>query len=386
MLRRTDKNPISEWWWTVDRLLFALVLTLIFIGIVLSLAASPPVAERLGLSSFHFVIRHLIFVVPALCVLVVTSVLKPEHLRRLALLAFIGALILTALTLFIGLEAKGATRWLHVGPFSIQPSEILKPSLIVIAAWLFAEGGRRPDMPGHLLACLILLPAVGLLVLQPDFGQTMLIVATWGALFFMAGMSWLWIAVFGILGAGGLVLAYQMLPHVTQRIDRFLDPSSGDTFQTDRAIDSFRNGGWFGTGPGEGTVKHILPDSHTDFIFAVAGEEYGALFGLLIVAMFALLVIRGLARAYREEDAFVRYATAGLSILIGLQATINLCVNLSLLPAKGMTLPFISYGGSSLISAAFTMGMILSLTRRRPQTVALKSTPRELILAEDAPA
>ncbi len=383
MLRRTDKNPLAEWWWTVDRLLIGLVLALLFTGLVLSFAASPAIAEKHGLPSFHFVIRQAFFMAPAIAVLMVTSLLKPAQIRRVALVVFVIMLAMTAATLFIGFEAKGARRWLYIGGLSIQPSEFLKPAFVVITAWLFAEGVRRPDMPGTLLACGLLLPVVGVLVLQPDFGQTMLLTIVWGALFFMAGMSWVWIVFFGTLGIGGIVGSYYTVSHVKRRIDSFLDPGSSDTYQTDRAIESFVNGGWFGRGPGEGVVKNALPDSHTDFIFAVAGEEFGAIFCLLIVAAYAGLVIRGLAQAYRDDDLFRRLATGGLCILIGLQATINMAVNLSLMPAKGMTLPFISYGGSSLVSMAFAMGMVLALTRRRAQAIALRSAPRETLAYEE---
>lgn len=384
MLRRTDKNPIANWWWTVDRLMFGAALLLIFLGVVLSFASSPAVAERLGLDSLHFVIRHAAFVPPAIAVLVATSLMRPDQVRRIAFLVFVAALILTVATLFIGTEAKGAKRWLYVAGFSLQPSEFLKPAFVVVAAWLFAEGQHRPDMPGTLLACVLLGPVIGLLVMQPDFGQTLLITCTWGAMFFMAGMSWVWIVVFGALGLGGILAAYLTTPHVASRIDRFLNPGAHDTYQIDRAIEAFVSGGWFGRGPGEGTVKQALPDSHTDFIFAVAGEEFGAVLCLVIVAVFGFVVLRGLARAYREEDPFLRLAASGLTILIGLQATINMAVNLSLIPAKGMTLPFISYGGSSLVSVAFSMGVVLALTRRRPQAIALRNAPRAMILGGEA--
>ena len=383
MLRRTDRNPLAEWWWTVDRLLIGLVIALMFIGLVLSFAASPAIADRHGLPSFHFAIRQAVFMAPALAIIILTSLMSSDRIRRIAFITFGIMLVLTALTLFAGFEAKGAKRWLYIGSMSIQPSEFLKPAFVVLSAWLFAEGVKRPDMPGTLLACGPILPVVGILILQPDFGQTMLITIVWGALFFMAGMSWIWIVVFGGLGAGGIVAAYLTVSHVRNRIDGFLNPEATDTYQTDRAVESFLNGGWFGQGPGEGVIKNILPDSHTDFIFAVAGEEFGVIFCLAIVAVYAALVVRGLAQAYREEDLFRRLAVAGLSILIGLQATINMAVNLSLMPAKGMTLPFISYGGSSLISMAFAMGMVLGLTRRRPQAIALRSAPRGALLAEE---
>jgi len=386
MFRRTDKHVFANWWWTVDKLLLAAILALMFIGIILSLAASPAVAERLGLESFHFVIRHAIFLVPAFLVLIGTSLLDARQIRRLALFMFVLALGLTAATLFIGMEAKGAKRWLYFAGFSLQPSELLKPAFVVVAAWFFAEGIRKPEMPGAVLATLLLIPVIGVLIMQPDFGQTFLVLMAWGALFFMSGMSWVLIAGFAGMSALGLFAAYMTVPHVARRIERFINPESGDSFQTERAIDSFLNGGWLGRGPGEGTVKEILPDSHTDFIFAVAGEEFGVIFCLAIVAIFCFVLMRGLVRARQEDDLFVRLAAAGLIMLIGFQAIINMGVNLSLLPAKGMTLPFISYGGTSLLAVSFAMGMVLGLARRRPRSIQLWSADREVLLAGERAA
>ncbi|WP_436637890.1 putative lipid II flippase FtsW [Microbaculum sp. FT89] len=368
MFSRTDERLIARWWWTVDRVLLGAILALILGGLVLSLAASPPVAQRLGLDYFHFVKRHAMFVVPAIAVMIGVSMMSPRRIRRSALVVFAVGIVLMALTLWIGPEVKGARRWISIGGIALQPSEFVKPAFVVLVAWAFSERMKRPDMPGNLMAILLLSAFVGLLVPQPDFGQTMLAVLVWGALFFAAGMSWLWIVTLGGLGVGGLVTAYTFVPHVRGRIDRFLDPESGDTFQIDTAIESFVRGGWLGRGPGEGTVKQSLPDSHTDFIFAVTAEEFGILVCLIIVAAFAFIVLRGLTQALKESDPFVKLAVTGLIVLFGLQSVINMAVNLQLMPAKGMTLPFVSYGGSSILSLAYGMGMVLGLTRRRPQT------------------
>jgi cell division protein FtsW len=286
--------------------------------------------------------------------------------RRLALAVAGIGFVMLAMTLVIGAEVKGATRWINVAGLSIQPSEFVKPAFIVLSAWLFAEATKRPDVPGNLLSIALYGLFVALLILQPDIGQTILVTAVWGMMFFMAGLSWGWIMGFGILGSGGIVSAYLFVPHVTKRVDRFLDPSSGDSFQTDTALQAFSNGGLFGLGPGEGEIKRILPDAHSDFIFAVVGEEFGILACMVLVALFAFIVLRGLNRCFNETDPFRRLATAGLIGMIGFQAVINMGVNVNLLPAKGMTLPFISYGGSSLISMAFAMGLVLALTRKRP--------------------
>jgi cell division protein FtsW len=275
--------------------------------------------------------------------------------------------VLVALTPYFGAEIKGARRWLVILGMNIQPSEFLKPAFVVLIAWLFGESAKRPEMPANTLALLLLIVVVALLVIQPDFGQTMLIAMVWSALFYMAGMRFIWVLGLGAFASAGLTVAFFTVPHVAQRINRFIDPASGDTFNIDIATESFIRGGWFGRGPGEGTIKRILPEGHTDFVFAVAAEEFGVVLCLILVSLFAFIVIRSLTRAMRTEDPFVRFAAAGLSILFGVQSAINMAVNLHLIPAKGMTLPFISYGGSSLISLAYGMGMLIALTRERPR-------------------
>ena len=367
MISRAERTLVGEWWWTVDRLLLAALAVLMMAGIVLSLAASPPVAERLGLNLFHFVNRQMFFAVVAVPVLVFVSFLTPRQVRRVALVAFAFGYVCLIATLFFGAEVKGSRRWLSIAGIGFQPSEIVKPAFVILVAWLFAEGTKRRDMPGHALAVALLLAVIAPLVLQPDVGQTLLVSAVWAALFFLAGLSWFWVLGLGGVGITGIVIAYHEVPHVTQRINRFLDPESGDTFQVDRAIESFVSGGWFGKGPGEGTVKRVLPDAHTDFVFAVTAEEFGVLVCLAILAVYCFVVLRGLARARREEDPFVRFAVAGLAMLFGLQALINMGVNVHILPAKGMTLPFISAGGSSLVSLAFGMGLLIALMRERPR-------------------
>lgn len=368
MLSRAERSYFTDWWWTVDKWFIGALSALMVLGVVLTLAGSPAVAERLGLPAFHFVNRQLLYLAPAIVLLVATSFLPPRLVRRAALFVFIVGMAGVMAALFFGLEVKGARRWI-VG---IQPSEFVKPAFVVLAAWAFSEGARRNDVPGNLVAIFLLPVTIVPLVLQPDFGQTMLISVVWAALFFMAGLHWFWVAGIGGIGAAGVLAAYHTLHHVRERIDRFLDPANGpgtsDTFQVDIATESFLSGGWFGKGPGEGTYKRILPDSHTDFIFAVTAEEFGIIACILIVTIFAFIVLRGLILSSRNEDPFCRFATAGLVVLFGLQSTINMAVNLSLIPAKGMTLPFISYGGSSLLSLALGMGFLIAVTRRRPRS------------------
>ena len=366
MVSRADRSSFSEWWWTVDRYLLGGILVLLVVGIILSLAGSPPVAERLGYDSLHFFKRHLAFFLPAVAVLIATSFLSARGARRAAMAVLVVSILLMLATLFIGYEVKGARRWISLAGLSLQASEFMKPAFVVVVAWLFAESRTRTDIPGNIFAFMLLAIVVFLLVFEPDFGQTMLIVIAWGALFFMAGMSWFWIAGIGAGAASLAVGAYIMMPHVAHRIDRFISPESGDTFQIDKALGSILRGGWFGQGPGEGIVKRVLPDAHTDFIFAVLAEEFGIIACLALVVVFAVIVFRALSVSARTPDPFVRLAAAGLAVLFGVQAVINMAVNLNLIPAKGMTLPFISYGGSSMIAVAFGMGLLLAFTRRRP--------------------
>ena len=364
-LSRANKSQLAEWWWTIDRWTVLAILALIALGVVFTLAASPAVANRLSLDTFHFVYRQAVFLVPALLIMFGVSFCDARQVRRLAGLVFFGGLVLMLGTLLIGPEIKGATRWLSFGRFSLQPSEFVKPAFVILAAWMFAEGARTKRVPGVAIALLLYAMFVTLLVLQPDFGQASLVTLVFGGLFFMVGISWVWIVGLGALGIGAAMAAYRMVPHVASRVDRFMDPASGDTYQIDRAMEAVQAGGLFGMGPGEGSVKLILPDAHTDFVFAVATEEFGVLAGLIIIGLFAFIVIRTLVRALEETDLFVQLAVSGLTLLIGAQALINLSVNLNLMPAKGMTLPFISYGGSSLLALALATGMLLSLTRRR---------------------
>lgn len=366
MLSRLDRSPVTKWWWTVDRWFLAAFLTLMGLGIVLSFAASPAVAERIGLDSFHFATRQIVYMIPAVLAMLAVSFLTARQIRRFSLIMLGVMLLMMVAVLFVGVQVKGAHRWLSLAGVSIQPSEFLKPAFVVICAWLFAEHRRQPDIPGNFFAMILLIVVVALLLAQPDVGQTILVLGTWGVMFFMAGMPWFWIVVIGGIGVAGAVGAYTVFDHVAGRIDRFLT-GEGDTFQVDMGLEAIINGGWFGVGPGEGTSKRLIPDSHADFVFSVAGEEFGIALCLVIMALFAFIVLRGLMTALKEEDDFTRFAVAGLVVVFGFQSIINMGVNLQLMPAKGMTLPFISYGGSSLIAVATSMGMVLALTRRRPE-------------------
>src|SRR6202034_761913 len=326
MLSREQRTPLSEWWWTVDRLQLGAILALMLAGIILSLAASPPVATRIALDPFHFFTRHVLFLLPSFIVMIAVSFLSPRQIRRTALIVFAVSVVLIVVTLLIGPEVKGSRRWITLLGVNIQASECAKPAFVVLAAWLFAESARRPEMPATSMALMLLLTLVSLLVMEPDFGQTMLILMVWGSLFFIAGMRMIWVIRLAGAAGVGLFTAYLFVPHVAGRIKRFMNPASGDTSQVDTAMEAFSNGGWFGLGPGEGIAKRSLPDSHTDFVFAVAAEEFGIILCLVLLALFAFIVIRALSRAYATEDMFSRFAASGLAVMFGVQAAINMSV------------------------------------------------------------
>ncbi len=367
MISRADRSSVAKWWWTIDLYFLGGFLGLMGLGVILSFAASPAVAERIGLQPYHFVERQALFMIPAFIAMIAVSFLDDRQVRRLALAQLAFSVLAMIAVLFIGIEVKGSHRWLQVAGMTVQPSEFMKPAFVVICAWLFAERARHPEIPGNLMATILFGIVMALLVAQPDLGQTMLVTATWGTMFFMAGMPWLWIILMLGVVASGAFGAYTFFPHVAARIDKFLT-GEGDTFQIDTGREAIIRGGWFGQGPGEGSVKRILPDSHTDYIFSVAAEEFGILFCLVIALLFGFIVMRGLRFALRERDEFTRLAVAGLVVSFGFQSIINIGVNLQLLPAKGMTLPFISYGGSSLVAMAISMGFVLALTRTKPRS------------------
>ncbi|WP_142848731.1 putative lipid II flippase FtsW [Telmatospirillum sp. J64-1] len=369
---RTDTSILGEWWWTVDRWLLAALAALIAVGAMLILAASPAVAERIGADSFHFVRRQFMFLPLCIVVMLAVSLLSPRGVRRLAAIGLLAAILLMILTLLIGPEIKGATRWINIAGISLQPSEFAKPFFAVVAAWMFAEARESNAFPGNMIACGLYAVVASLLLLQPDVGMTLVLSAVFFAQFFLAGLPLALVVICIMAGVAGVIGAYQSFPHVASRVDRFLDPSSGDSYQVATAMQAFKKGGFFGLGPGEGRVKAVLPDAHTDFIMAVAGEEFGLILCLVVVGLFAFIVLRGFARMLHEDNLFVLLAGAGLLVQFGLQAVINMGSTLHLMPTKGMTLPFISYGGSSLLALAIAMGMVLALSRRRFGTGGLQ--------------
>ena len=364
---RTDRSRLGVWWWTVDRWLLGAAAILIGVGVMLSFGSSPAAAGRIGLSDpFHFALRQAFYGGVSAIILVVVSALSPRDIRRIAFAVYIGAILVMIALPILGHEAKGATRWLQIGGFSLQPSEFMKPALIVLVSWMFAEAQKGEGVPGVSIAFGLYGLAVVLLLLQPDVGQTVLITVAFGAAFFMAGVPFAWIIGLGAAAATGLVAIYFTFGHVAARVHKFLSPDTADTHQIDRAAEAIAAGGLFGRGPGEGVMKRHVPDLHTDFIYSVAAEEYGMVFSLALIALFGFLVVRGLYRAMKLQDSFEQVSAAALFVLIGQQAFINVAVNLTMSPTKGMTLPFISYGGSSMIAMGLTMGLALALTRRRP--------------------
>ncbi len=365
---RNNTSSLGRWWWTVDRWTLAALTALIAVGAMLTFAASPSVAHRIGLEPLYFVRRQLMYMPMAAAIMIGVSLLSVRDIRRLAAIVLVIGVLFMALTPFVGMEIKGAKRWIALGPLSLQPSEFVKPAFAVIAAFLFSSERLRAGIPGNLISICLYFLIVLLLVRQPDFGMIVVISVVWFSQFFLAGLPFLWVAGFGALGVVGGIGAYVTFPHVASRVDRFLDPASGDTYQVSTALQAFASGGWFGRGPGEGSVKTIIPDAHSDFVFAVAGEEFGLFACLLIVCLFAFVVLRGFTKLLKESDLFVLLATGGLLTQFGLQAFINMASTLSLMPTKGMTLPFISYGGSSLLALAFAMGMVLGFLRRRSAT------------------
>ena len=363
---RTDESLFGRWWWTVDRWMIAAIIAILALGAILALAASPAVAERIGLDTFYFAQRQFIVLPFVLIVMFAVSLLNRSGVRQLAVICFGLAVLFMIYTLVDGTKIKGAIRWVTFASFSIQPSEFVKPSFAIIGAWMFSAWRLKEDFPGYMVAVGLYLTVVALLLMQPDVGMAILVSVVWGTQFFLAGLPMLLVLVIGIVFICGGFVAYFNFEHVQSRIDRFFDPASTEAYQVMRSLEAFRNGGVFGRGPGEGHVKEVLPDAHADFIFAVAGEEFGLMMTLLIVGLFLFVVLRGFGRAFKETDLFVQLAVAGLLVQLGLQAIINMASTLNLMPTKGMTLPFVSYGGSSMMALAIGLGMVLALTRERP--------------------
>ncbi len=363
MIARTDESLFGRWWWSVDRPMLAVLAPIMIIGVAALTAAGPAAADRLRIANdFHFPLRQAMFLGPAILLMIGVSFLTPLQARRAGVLLFAGAVVLLLFTLLFAGEVNGAKRWLDLGVMTLQPSEFAKPGFVIAAAWMMAEGARDRAFPGGLISLGLYLTFSALLLMQPDVGQWILVTGVWALMFFIAGWSWTWIATLGGFGMFALGGAYMVSDHVARRIDGFLNPETAETYQVDRALETIANGGVIGRGDAA-AVKGYLPDAHTDFIFAAATEDFGLVLGLVIIALFATFVVRALVVAGRQKSVFSQIAVSGLAAMIGFQAIINIGVNLRALPAKGMTLPFISYGGSSLLATGVAVGLLIALTR-----------------------
>lgn len=365
MFGRHNRNIFSAWWWTLDRLTLIAVILIMAISAIMIATASPAVAERIGLEPSYFVKRQLIFLVISIAIITLFSLFPVSWIKKISIYGFLFFLFCMILVLFFGTEIKGARRWISILGFSLQPSEFIKPFFAVLTGWILSKRYSSEDFPAFKVAILLYGVVIILLFLQPDFGMIVTISCIWGGQLFLAGLSFIWILVMSVSAVIGILIAYMLLPHVAQRINNFLDPSLSENYQINKSIAAFINGGLIGKGPGEGVVKQYLPDSHTDFIFAVIAEEMGAITCLLVIALYAFIVIRGLVRISNQVDLFAAYSVLGLIIIFGIQSIVNIGVSMHLLPTKGMTLPFISYGGSSMLAVSIAMGMILSLTKKQ---------------------
>jgi cell division protein FtsW len=363
-LSRADNSLLGRWWWSVDRWTLGAIGTLIGFGYIMMLAASPAVAERIGTSRETFILKQVVFLAIAGVIVVLVSLLSPRDIKRLAIAGCLIALALTAATMVMGVEIKGARRWISLPGMTVQPSEFLKPCFAIVTAWLLSEGRKSPRFPGMSIAFVVFVLILMLLKSQPDIGMLAVVTVVFLAQLYINGLPLVLVGVALAMIGGGSVMAFTLFPHVRSRVTRFWD-GTGDNYQVTTAMEAFGNGGLMGRGPGEGHVKDVLPDAHADFVFAVAGEEFGMLICVVILAVFAFIVLRGLLRLLREQDHFVVLSCTGLVTGFGLQAFVNMASTLRLIPTKGMTLPFISYGGSSVIAVALGMGMLLALTRRR---------------------
>lgn len=363
--RRKSTNALGIWWWNVDRTIFGCVAFLMVLGAVAVFASGPWVARRIGADQFHFIERQALFLMISMVLVIVFSLLNEVTIKAVAIYGFAGSIVLMLLALAFGPETNGAKRWIALGGFSLQPSEFVKPFLFVLSAALLSARYEQGRAKGFINALALFMLTIGILAMQPDMGMTVTVISVMMAQFFMAGLPLYFFFALLVIAMIGMYAAYELLPHFEKRINIFLSPEKGDTYQVDKSLEAFQNGGFFGVGPGEGVVKKVLPDSHTDFVFAVLGEEFGAITCMLVIALFAFIVIKVLYKVSQEKDWFTMLALTGIVTEIGVHAVINIGVSLHLLPTKGMTLPFISYGGSSSMGFAIAVGMLLALTRKK---------------------
>jgi len=368
MPRPAGEPILPRWWRTVDKVTMLVVFALFGIGILLGFAASVPLAEDNNLQPYYYVTRQLVLGLAGMGLMIALSMITPIQVRRLGVLGFVLAGLAVAALPIVGTDlGKGAVRWINFGFTTLQPSEFLKPGFVILSAWLIASAQDLNGPPGRLISAMIAALIAVVLALQPDYGQAALVVFSWGVIYFVAGAPMRLMSVLVAAASAGLYFAYNLSDHVAHRINGYLSSEVDPRSQIGYATNAIQEGGFFGVGIGEGQVKWTLPDAHTDFIIAVAAEEYGLMLVLVIIALYGTLVLRAFWRLAGERDPFARYAGIGLAAILGVQAMVNMGVAVRLLPAKGMTLPFISYGGSSILAASITMGLLLALTRARPQ-------------------
>ena len=375
---RLSNHPLVRWWWSLDRWTVILVLAIMVFGAAVITTASSGVARGYNVDAYYFARRQFVFLLSALPLMVTFSMLNSKGMKQISLILFAIATLGVVATLFVGTDVKGASRWINVGGFSLQPSEFLKPAFVVLTAWLMSSDQGESRLRGFFISAALLGVLSILFLLQPNFGMFVVVSCVWFGQMFMVGLPWqilggLMSLVLMVMGTG-----YMLLPHVRSRIHRFLDPNSGDTYQIDRAMEAFFSGGFTGRGPGEGIIKQVLPDAHTDFIFAVIGEEFGILVCSAILLTYGIILFRSFLRLLEKGDRFTMLAGLGLLLQLGLQILINVGVALRLLPTTGATLPFISYGGSSTLALAILVGFVLALTRKGTQTNALRKRPRQI--------
>lgn len=360
-------NVITRWWRSVDQHLIISLALLFAFSIILAATASPAVANRIGLVDNYFAMRQVVYLSIGGILVISCSMLDKKWIKRFAILGFLFSLLMLVLVKFVGYEVKGATRWISIAGFSYQPSEFMKPFFAIMVGWILSLKYQDPSLESQVNITLIsIYSAIALLlILQPDFGTLVLMTSVFILQLFVSGLPMIWLFMAFIIGIFGISASYFMLPHVAARINKFLDPAAGENYQVTRSIMAFEHGGIYGVGPGEGVIKQNLPDSHTDFIFAVSGEEFGAIISIVIIMIFAYIVLRTIMKLMDEYDKFIQFASLGIIAQFGLQAAINIGVTLNLLPTKGMTLPFISCGGSSTLSTSLAIGMLMGLTKRK---------------------
>nr|WP_253307899.1 putative lipid II flippase FtsW [Rickettsia endosymbiont of Ceutorhynchus assimilis] len=366
-----SNNFIKSWWRSTDQQIVISLMILFAFSLMLVTTSGSAVANRIGLEENYFSSRQIFYLSVASGLIILFSCFNKKWLKRFAILGFIFSIILLVLVKFFGYEVKGATRWINIGGLSIQPSEFIKPFFAVVIGWILSLKFEK-DFPSFSVGIILYFIVALLLIIQPDFGMLVMITAVFGIQLFIAGMPIFWIILTSFIGLIGVSVAYFWLPHVTQRINSFLDPDSSENYQVSKSLRAFEHGGLYGRGPGEGAVKQVLPDSHTDFIFAVAGEEFGAIICLIVIGIFAFIVLRSFVKVVNEKDKFIQFAASGIIAQLGLQSIINIGVTLHLLPTKGMTLPFISYGGSSTLAIAIATGMLLGFTKYKTPLTSYK--------------